>query len=71
MEDIVIRTSSIQLDQLLKLAGITESGGQAKYMVASGIIKLNNILVTERRKKVHPGDKVEIEGLGIWQVIQA
>ncbi|GBG56735.1 RNA-binding protein [Sporomusaceae bacterium FL31] len=68
MEKISINTPQINLDQLLKWAGIVESGGQVKLMIDEGLIQLNNVLVTERRKKVHPGDVVNIEGLGIWQV---
>lgn len=68
MEKISINTPQINLDQLLKWAGIVESGGQVKLMIDEGLIKLNNVLVTERRKKVHPGDVVIIEGLGTWQV---
>jgi len=68
MEKISINTPQINLDQLLKWAGIVESGGQVKLMIDEGLIQLNNVLVTERRKKVHPGDVVNIEGLGTWQV---
>lgn len=68
MEKISINTPQINLDQLLKWAGIVESGGQVKLMIDEGLIQLNNVLVTERRKKVHPGDVVIIEGLGTWQV---
>jgi len=68
MEDIAINTTVIHLDQLLKWAGIAQSGGQVKSMVEAGIIELNNVIVTERRKKVYPGDIIAIEGLGKWQV---
>lgn len=68
MEKISINTPQINLDQLLKWAGVVESGGQVKLMIDEGLIQLNNVLVTERRKKVHPGDVVIIEGLGTWQV---
>jgi ribosome-associated protein len=68
MEKITINTPNIQLDQLLKWAGIVESGGQVKLMLEEGIIQLNQVLVTERRKKIHPGDVITIEGLGSWQV---
>ncbi|MEG6584442.1 RNA-binding S4 domain-containing protein [Dendrosporobacter sp. 1207_IL3150] len=68
MEEITINTTTINLDQLLKWAGIAETGGQVKIMIDEGIITLNNVTVTERRKKIHPGDIIEIEGLGKWQV---
>jgi ribosome-associated protein len=69
MEKITINSTTIQLDQFLKWAGAAESGGQVKTWVDAGIILVNNKIVTERRKKIHPGDVVEIKGSGIWQVI--
>lgn len=68
METIEINTATIQLDQLLKWAGIVETGGQVKLMLDDQLIKLNGDIVTERRKKIHPGDVIEIDGLGKWQI---
>lgn len=68
MEEIEITTPTIQLNQLLKLAGIAETGGQVKFMLEDRLIRLNGDLVTERRKKIHPDDVVEIKGVGIWKV---
>ncbi|MEN6414009.1 MAG: RNA-binding S4 domain-containing protein [Veillonellales bacterium] len=68
MEKIEITTPTIQLDQLLKWAGIAETGGQVKIMLADSLIRLNGTLVKERRKKIHPDDVVEIKGVGIWKV---
>jgi ribosome-associated protein len=70
MEEIQISTNTIQLDQLLKWAGIIESGGQVKVFLDEQLIFLNGTLVTERRKKVKPGDIIEIKDLGAWKVIQ-
>lgn len=69
MEIIEITTPVIQLDQLLKWAGIAETGGQVRLFIEDGLIKLNGIKIHERRKKIHPGDIIEIEGLGTWKVV--
>ena len=58
MEKITIHTENIQLDQLLKWAGIVEDE----------IIKVNGNIETARRRRLHEGDIVEIEGIGSWQV---
>lgn len=71
METIEINSDVIQLDQLLKWAGIVDSGGQVRFMLDDNIIKLNGILLTERRKKVYPGDVVEIMGTGTWKVTKS
>ncbi|WP_418627161.1 RNA-binding S4 domain-containing protein [Anaerosinus sp.] len=70
MENIQIKTDDIQLDQLLKLASIVESGGQVKYMIADELIKLNGNIVTERRRRIRPGDIVEVDGVGKLSVIK-
>ena len=68
MEKITIHTENIQLDQLLKWAGIVESGGQVKLMLEDEIIKVNCNIETARRRRLHEGDIVKIEGVGSWQV---
>lgn len=68
MEKITIHTENIQLDQLLKWAGIVESGGQVKLMLEDEIIKVNGNIETARRCRLHEGDIVEIEDVGSWQV---
>lgn len=69
MEIINISTPIIQLDQLLKWAGIVETGGQVRLFLDDGLILLNGVQIHERRKKIHPGDIVEIKGIGIWKVM--
>lgn len=69
MEKITISTKYINIDQLLKWAGIIDTGGQILPMIQENIIKLNGKIVTERRKKVFPGDIVEIDGVGKYEVI--
>ena len=60
-ENIAITTDLITMDKLLKFSGVADSGGKAFLMVEDGIIKLNGKLVTEKRKKVFPGDVVNID----------
>ncbi|WP_378956923.1 RNA-binding S4 domain-containing protein [Pelosinus sp. sgz500959] len=69
MEIINISTPTIQLDQLLKWAGIAESGGQVRLFIDDGLISLNGVKVHERRKKIQPGDIIEIQEIGIWKVM--
>lgn len=71
MEEIEINSPTINLDQLLKWAGIIETGGQVKPMIEDNMIKLNGIIIFERRKKIKPGDVLEIEGVGKWTVTSA
>lgn len=68
MEIIEISTETIQLDQLLKWAGIAGTGGQVRLLIDDGLITLNGIKIHERRKKIHPGDVIEIKDMGRWKV---
>ncbi len=60
-EQIAITTEYISLDKLLKFAGIADTGGQAFMMVEDGIISLNGVQVQEKRRKIYPGDVVNID----------
>jgi ribosome-associated protein len=71
MEEIEIHSAHINLDQLLKWAGIVETGGQVKLMIDEKLIIVNGMIVFERRKKIMPGDIVEIKGTGKWTVISS
>lgn len=61
-EKIKINTEYIKLDSLLKYAGVTETGGIAKEVIAEGRIKVNGEVCTMRGKKCRPGDTVELDG---------
>ena len=55
---VTVRAQPIELCQLLKFAGLAESGGQAKQTIAEGKVLLNGVVETQKRKKVMAGDKV-------------
>ncbi|MCR5141775.1 MAG: RNA-binding S4 domain-containing protein [Ruminococcus sp.] len=60
-----IKPPFIKLDSLLKFTGLSETGGDAKLVIAEGRIKVNGEICTARGKKIYPGDKVEIPELSI------
>ena len=60
-ETVEITTEFITMDKLLKISGVADTGGQAFLMVEDGVVRLNGQLVTEKRKKVHSGDVVNID----------
>ena len=59
--EVVIDTEYISMDKLQKFSGIADTGGQAFLMIEDGIVTLNGVTVTEKRKKVRPGDVVNID----------
>ena len=60
-QTVKISTEFIKLDSLLKFAGITETGGIAKEIIAEGKVKYNGEVCFMRGKKVYSGDTVSIE----------
>ena len=62
MEKLEINTEYIKLDQLLKFAGICDTGAQAKNMILEGIVKVNGSREMQRGKKIRNDDVVEVEG---------
>lgn len=59
--EIKIHTDFIKLDSLLKFAGVVETGGIAKEIIAEERIKVGGEICTMRGKKIRPGDKVQID----------
>lgn len=58
-ENISVRAEPIELTQLLKFAGVFESGGQAKVAVNNGEVTVNGVVETQARKKLFAGAKVQ------------
>jgi ribosome-associated protein len=52
----------IALNQLLKMMGLVETGGEANIRVDDGEVMVNDAVELQRRKKLRSGDKVEYIG---------
>lgn len=57
-----LRGEFIELCNLLKLAGIANSGGQGKMMVADGIVQVDGNIETRKTAKIRVGQVVECLG---------
>ena len=60
METIIITTEYIKLQDLLKLAGVVYTGGEAKVLIQEGAVTVNGEVCTQRGKKLRPGDTVRL-----------
>lgn len=58
MEFELIDHEYIQLNQLLKLLGMVESGGEANQRIVEGEVKVNKVVEYQKRKKLRAGDIV-------------
>lgn len=55
----------IELIKLLKIKQIAQSGGHAKMIVEDGLVNVNGEQEFRKRKKLIPGDIIELEGITI------
>lgn len=62
MKQIKIETEFIKLDQFMKFASMVQTGGEAKMLIAGGLVLVNGEICTQRGKKVRPGDEIEFDG---------
>lgn len=62
MTEITITTEFIKLQDLLKLANLVGTGGEAKIVIQEGEVFVNGEICTMRGKKIRPGDKVAYDG---------
>lgn len=62
MEEIKIKDDFIKLGQALKLAGLVESGVDAKVVIQNGQVQVNGRVETQRGKKLMDNDEVCFEG---------
>ncbi|MGN6243272.1 MAG: RNA-binding S4 domain-containing protein [Motilibacteraceae bacterium] len=62
MEDVEVGQAGIRLGQLLKLAGVVDSGGEAKLLLEQGAVTVNGSVEERRGAQLHPGDVVGCRG---------
>lgn len=55
----------IEVNQLLKLAGLAASGGQGKHLVAAGEVAVDGRQESRKTAKIRAGQVVECQGLRI------
>ncbi|MDZ7876359.1 MAG: RNA-binding S4 domain-containing protein [Saprospiraceae bacterium] len=52
----------IELNQLLKVVGLVNSGGEANAFISNGEVRVNDTIETRKRNKIKTGFKVEFDG---------
>lgn len=60
-----LRGEHIALCDLLKLAGVTDSGGQAKLMIANGEVTVDSHPESRKTAKIRAGQTVACSG---WEI---
>jgi ribosome-associated protein len=55
----------VELNQLLKLTGLCDSGGAGKQLVASGAVQVNGAVELRKTCKIHAGQVVSLDDVEI------
>jgi ribosome-associated protein len=58
--DVPIHGETIRLGQLLKLAGVIDSGAEVKAFLAAQPVSVNGEAEGRRGRQLHPGDVVHV-----------
>ena len=56
-----IQTEFIRLDSALKLSSAVSTGGEAKFVIQDGLVRVNGIVCLQRGKKLRNGDFFEFQ----------
>jgi ribosome-associated protein len=51
----------IELNKLLKILNLAETGGEANYLITEGLVFVNGIVELQKRKKLRANDIVEFD----------
>ena len=58
----------VELNQLLKLTGLCDSGGAGEQLVASGAVRVDGVVELRKTCKIHAGQRVAIGDVEIGVV---
>jgi ribosome-associated protein len=50
----------VELNQLLKLAGLCDSGGAGKHLVAEGLVRVDGQVELRKTAKIRAGQSVQL-----------
>ena len=63
--DFELHHDVVELNQLLKLSGLCDSGGAGKALVASGVVAVNGHIELRKTCKIRAGSVVQLDGVEI------
>lgn len=63
--DFELHGEHVELNQLLKLAGVCDSGGAGKQLVASGAVQVDGAVELRKTCKIRAGQVVQVGGIAI------
>lgn len=68
MPTITLNKQPVELFKILKFEGLVENGGAAKAAIEQGLVKVNGVVDTRKRKQISAGDRIEFAGV-VYNII--
>ena len=65
LDEFHAREGMIRLGQLLKAAGLVDTGGEAKALLADGAVTVNGEVETRRGRQLRAGDEVVVDDASV------
>ena len=59
MNKVLINKEPVELYKILKFEGLVSTGGEAKMVIAEGMVAVNGEVETRKRKKMVAGDQIK------------
>jgi ribosome-associated protein len=60
MREVAVRDDGIRLGQFLKLAGLADTGADARVLLDLGEVEVNGAAESRRGRQLRPGDVVSV-----------
>ncbi len=70
MRDVEVRAGGIDLGQLLKFAGLVDTGGDAKALLSEGVVLVNDVVDERRGRTLRDGDVVTVPAADPIRVVE-
>lgn len=67
--DFELEGDYVELNMLLKLVGLCDSGGAGKAIVASGAVRVDGAMELRKTCKIHAGQVVELDDVKIHVLV--
>lgn len=62
MKTVELRKEPTELYLILKFESLVASGGEAKFVISEGLVRVNGEVETRKRRKIKAGDVIEFNG---------
>lgn len=70
MQNVIINKEPVELYKVLKFEGLVATGGEAKMVVAEGLVSVNGEVEMRKRCKLNAGDIIEFNGEQLQLVLE-